>query len=495
LELISVCYSGSTNPCGSSLIFNDCNFAHVDVVDDYQGDTFCGIPVSKVSTCASKCYSEIQCYAHNSSKPFCDSDGTCKTACNSDYQCHTLNAKQPFCDSDGTCVALCDSDKQCYGIDPTKPYCLANGTCSACNNDDECYHGTTGSCGGDCHWSLNEDNGVLTIYGRGGISSTSSLESIESPVVSVIINPGITSIGKYAFAGFDELSSVVISNTVSSIRENAFLDCVSLASIIIPDSVTFIGDETFENCKGLTNVCYSGSSNPGSEYVFYYCDVDHVDVVKDYQGETFCGKPTLTVDSCTFKCDSDYQCYAHDSSRPFCDSNSTCVGCDSSCRTCSGINADNCTSCFSGHYLKDGSCKECDINCKDDKCEDGKGCTECQHAFYLQDGVCVMSSSSSSELDVPSSSLPVATSSFSSEPQSSSHPATPSTSSQLQKSSSDENGGSNGGMIAGIVIGAVAVIALIAVAIYCAVTSSSKHGKMDPIIFEDDPDSVSMSVL
>jgi len=41
----------------------------------------------------------------------------------------------------------------------------------------------------------------------------------------------------------------------------------------------------------------------------------------------------------------------------------------------------------------------------------------------------------------------------------------------------------------------IAAVAIIAVAIYCAVTSGPKHGKMDKIIYEDDPDGVSMTAL
>jgi len=85
-------------------------------------------------------------------------------------------------------------------------------------------------------------------------------------------------------------------------------------------------------------------------------------------------------------------------------------------------------------------------------------------------------------------------------PQSSSHsnPSVPSSSSHptpLPPASEDD--GVNAGMIAGIVVGGVAAACIIGVIIYCVATSARKHSKMDPVIFDEDPDSdfVSMSVL
>jgi len=50
-------------------------------------------------------------------------------------------------------------------------------------------------------------------------------------------------------------------------------------------------------------------------------------------------------------------------------------------------------------------------------------------------------------------------------------------------------------MIAGIVIGVVLAGAIVATAIICAVTAGKKHGKIDPVIYEEDTEFVTMSVL
>ena len=69
---------------------------------------------------------------------------------------------------------------------------------------------------------------------------------------SVIPSDGsVKSIGDYAFAYCDSLTSVTIPDSVKSIGDGAFLYCDSLTSITIPDSVASIGGGAFEGCTSL----------------------------------------------------------------------------------------------------------------------------------------------------------------------------------------------------------------------------------------------------
>ena len=52
----------------------------------------------------------------------------------------------------------------------------------------------------------------------------------------------VTSIGDYAFAYCDSLTSVTIPDSVTSIGNRAFYDCSGLTSVTIPDGVTSIGE-------------------------------------------------------------------------------------------------------------------------------------------------------------------------------------------------------------------------------------------------------------
>jgi hypothetical protein len=50
-------------------------------------------------------------------------------------------------------------------------------------------------------------------------------------------------------------------------------------------------------------------------------------------------------------------------------------------------------------------------------------------------------------------------------------------------------------LIVGVVIAAIIVVAIVITAIACAATSGAKHGKIDPVIYEEDTEFVTMSVL
>lgn len=81
----------------------------------------------------------------------------------------------------------------------------------------------------------------------------------------------VTSIGDYAFARCDSLTSVVIPDSVTSIGDDAFASCDSLTSMVIPDSVTSIGDRAFYNCKNLISVVIGNSVNSIGDGAFEAC--------------------------------------------------------------------------------------------------------------------------------------------------------------------------------------------------------------------------------
>lgn len=97
---------------------------------------------------------------------------------------------------------------------------------------------------------------------------------IQYPVgnrsTSYTIPDGVTSIGWYAFAGCDWLTSVHIPNSVRSIEEGAFFGCDKLASITIPDGVQSIGNDAFNSCDKLASITIADSVTSVGYYAF--CD-------------------------------------------------------------------------------------------------------------------------------------------------------------------------------------------------------------------------------
>ena len=123
-------------------------------------------------------------------------------------------------------------------------------------------------------WTLSD--GTLTISGTGEMPNYSWVNqnqpwsSKKSTIKKVIIENGVTNIGKYTFYNCSNLTSITIPESVTSIGEFAFSYCKSLTSVTIPNSVTIIGNSAFQGC-GLTSITIPNSVTSIEKYTFAYC--------------------------------------------------------------------------------------------------------------------------------------------------------------------------------------------------------------------------------
>ena len=121
--------------------------------------------------------------------------------------------------------------------------------------------------GPDVEWMISQyEDGVLTdwtltISGKGAMPDFEGTgdpvcpwENEKQKIKKVIIEEGVTNIGKSAFRGCSELAEVHISKTVKKIGISAFQDCTALTQIDIPDSVNSVGSFAFIGCTRLTEV-------------------------------------------------------------------------------------------------------------------------------------------------------------------------------------------------------------------------------------------------
>lgn len=142
----------------------------------------------------------------------------------------------------------------------------------------------TGGAAGDgsgVTWQLTENTYdsstyTLTISGSGAMEDYSNSlsrpwSSFQQQITSVVISPGITSIGKRAFKGFSKLIHVDIANSVISIGSEAFSYCSSLTDIIIPQSVTDIGGVVFRECTNLSSITLSNNITSIGPFAFEKC--------------------------------------------------------------------------------------------------------------------------------------------------------------------------------------------------------------------------------
>ena len=132
-----------------------------------------------------------------------------------------------------------------------------------------------GTCGDNLTWVLTED-GTLTISGSGEMKNYSSSSvapwySNRTKILSAVVEPGVTSVGDYAFYACLKLASVSLPGDVKSIGSYAFQNCTKLTAAEIPDGVTSIDYQTFYGCSSLTSVTIPDSVTSIGNSAFYGC--------------------------------------------------------------------------------------------------------------------------------------------------------------------------------------------------------------------------------
>ncbi len=152
-----------------------------------------------------------------------------------------------------------------------------------------------GSCGNGVTWEFN--GAVLTISGTGAMADYTDANyqpwaANRLVIKTIVINEGVTSIGKYAFSNCESVTSgVSIPASVTSIGNYSFnycsmtsltipsnssletigsfaFNCAGFGSVTIPASVKSIGNNAFDGSAALTTVTLN--SNPFiGESAFY----------------------------------------------------------------------------------------------------------------------------------------------------------------------------------------------------------------------------------
>ena len=122
----------------------------------------------------------------------------------------------------------------------------------------------SGTCGENLTWTLDSE-GTLTISGEGPMDNytyTGNIDKIKTTtapwfrddltVKKVVIGPGVTKLGHYAFAALRDLESVSLpegEGVSLVINSYVFANCDALESIYLPESITKMGNGTFRNCS------------------------------------------------------------------------------------------------------------------------------------------------------------------------------------------------------------------------------------------------------
>ncbi len=132
------------------------------------------------------------------------------------------------------------------------------------NEKEKILTGTTG----DVSWSMDTDTGKFILS---GIGKTADYSSATDPANSapwlnymdqiqdVVVEEGITYLGKRLFYGADNLIKVTLPDSLTSLEEGAFRECTKLKEITIPANVTTIGRVQFYQCVALESLSILGN--------------------------------------------------------------------------------------------------------------------------------------------------------------------------------------------------------------------------------------------
>lgn len=154
---------------------------------------------------------------------------------------------------------------------------------------------------GGISWSYKKETGTLTITGGGAVpASEDSLSvawkdirtSVTKLKFSSTAETPFTSIGDYAFYGFNKLETVELPSGITTIGKCAFAYCSQLDELILPSTLTSIGEAAFEGCQSLLAADIPASVTTVGARAFAFCS--KLDVI------TFRGSVTK-LEKWTFK--------------------------------------------------------------------------------------------------------------------------------------------------------------------------------------------------
>ena len=161
----------------------------------------------------------------------------------------------------------------------------------------------TGQCGDNVYYTYDSATGEVIISGEGKMTDydyySSDSPFYRSDITSVVIEDGVTNIGRCVFEYCADLTSVTIPDSVTSIGCMAFEYCTSLINPVIPESVKKIGEMAFRGCSAITSVTIPDSVRKIGRMAFSHCDllteVMISDRITDIGESAFAGKSLQNI--------------------------------------------------------------------------------------------------------------------------------------------------------------------------------------------------------
>lgn len=179
---------------------------------------------------------------------------------NNPFQHYDTNKKQSF---NLSITFHCPQNSYAYNWAVENGFKVVDWDGTTIGGDTPSDNDTSGKCGDNLTWKFENKNGdyTLTISGTGAMydyaleNNTSTapwIKQMKSKTVTLNIENGVTSIGKYAFYNCENLNgNIILPNTIASIGDDAFYNCTGATDIYIWDTLTQIGRNPFRYFNAL----------------------------------------------------------------------------------------------------------------------------------------------------------------------------------------------------------------------------------------------------
>ncbi len=136
----------------------------------------------------------------------------------------------------------------------------------------------SGECGADgdnLTWTLDAD-GTLTISGEGAmadyhVSTLPPWAGYKENIKEIVIEEGVTELGRFAFYGHTAVKDVSIANSVTTFTGRVFDGCSAIEKLIIPAGVSILESTSFQNCSSLKQIVFLGKVDIDNFYAFDGC--------------------------------------------------------------------------------------------------------------------------------------------------------------------------------------------------------------------------------
>ena len=174
----------------------------------------------------------------------------------------------------------------------------------------------SGSCGDNAVWSYDASTGTLTISGSGKMTDitdpySAPWEAVKEGIENIIVQPGITQIGSFAFSGCIHLRNVSLPDSlrefggyafsqtglksfsipkgVTQVSFGLFCECGSLEEVIFHDQVEYIGVSAFAGCCSLKRIDLPVKTDTVCDGAFRECvALEHVSMPSVYAIPAYC---------------------------------------------------------------------------------------------------------------------------------------------------------------------------------------------------------------